>query len=40
MPSREARALAAALGARPVVDRADQITRTLAIDVTIESAAS
>ncbi len=40
MPSREARSLAAALGARPVVDRADQITRALAIDVAVESAVS
>ena len=36
----EARALAAALSAAPVVDRADQISRALAIDVAIESAVS
>ena len=37
---REARALAAALSAAPVVDRADQISRALAIDVAIVSAVS
>ena len=36
----EARPLAAALSAAPVVDRADQISRALAIDVAIESAVS